>query len=233
MKTKTLLNRVDTRLAACAAAAAGAAIAAPSAEATIIWSGPVSINVPSTTVRHLSERGHRRFRDNSGRSSWLGSESLEFQQPWKFGEITRPARMSGVLDNFTGGAAASVDNLPAGAVIDGTWNYGRTDTTVETSGPTAFNLSSSNNIFGFRFLNESTGVYDFGWARISLASTLGGQPRAIIEYAYEDTGAGINAGAVPEPSTFALLGVMAGWSARCARMAQAQSGISDGRLSFS
>jgi hypothetical protein len=45
--------------------------------------------------------------------------------------------------------------------------------------------------------------------RISLAGTSGAQPRAIVEYAYEDTGAGIMAGAIPEPSTLALLGVMA------------------------
>ena len=208
MKTKTLLNRVDTRLAACAAAAAGAAIAAPSAEATIIWSGPVSINVPSTTSGIYLNVVTGVFAPTPG-----GAPGWDLN-PWSSSSLeiwgnNSASPNDGVLDNFTGGAAASVDNLPAGAVIDGTWNYGRSDTTVETTGPTAFNLSSSNNIFGFRFLNESTGVYDFGWARISLASTLGGQPRAIVEYAYENTGVGIAAGAVPEPSTLALLGVMA------------------------
>ena len=38
--------------------------------------------------------------------------------------------------------------------------------------------------------------------------TFQGQPRAIVEYAYENTGAPILAGAIPEPSTLALLSVM-------------------------
>ncbi len=45
--------------------------------------------------------------------------------------------------------------------------------------------------------------------RISLAGTSGAQPRAIVEYAYDSSGAGILAGAIPEPTTFALLSVMA------------------------
>ena len=62
MKTKTLLNHVDGRLAAYATLA-GAALAAPalvpSADATIIWSGAISINVPSTDQWCLFERLHR------------------------------------------------------------------------------------------------------------------------------------------------------------------------------
>ena len=40
-----------------------------------------------------------------------------------------------------------------------------------------------------------------------LAGSLTAQPRAIVEYAYEDSGAGINAGAIPAPGAAALLGV--------------------------
>ena len=74
------------------------------------------------------------------------------------------------------------------------------------------NLNSSNNIIGFQFIdpNLNGGAVAYGWMRISLGATSGGQPRAIVEYAYENTqGMGIMAGAVPEPSTLALLGVMA------------------------
>lgn len=209
-QNRTLSPRIDGRLAAYATVA-GAALAAPAlpnADASIVWSGPVNINVPSTTSGvYLNVVTGVFATTPSGAPGWdlnpWSSSSLEI---WGNNSASP---QDGVLDNFTGGAAGSVDNLPTGAIIDGSWNYGRTDTTVETTGPTAFNLNSSNNIFGFRFLNESTGVYDFGWARISLAGTLNGQPRAIIEYAYENTGAAIAAGAIPEPSTLALLGVMA------------------------
>lgn len=209
-QNRKLSPRIDGRLAAYATVA-GAALAAPAipnADASIVWSGPVNINVPSTTSGvYLNVVTGVFATSPSSVPGWdlnpWSSSSLEI---WGNNSASP---QDGVLDNFTGGSAGSVDNLPTGAIIDGSWNYGRTDTTVETSGPTAFNLNSSNNIFGFRFLNEGTGVYDFGWARISLSSTLNGQPRAIIEYAYENTGAGIAAGAIPEPSTLALLGVMA------------------------
>ena len=45
--------------------------------------------------------------------------------------------------------------------------------------------------------------------RISLSTSAFSQPRTIVEYAYDDSGVGILAGQIPEPSTFALLGVMA------------------------
>ena len=112
----------------------------------------------------------------------------------------------GVVQNFTGGSSATLcDNLPFGTLIDGTWSYGRTPS-IETTGATAFNLSSSNNLVGIRF-TDGANTY-FGWIRFSLSATSGAQPRALVEYAYEDSGAGILAG-VPEPSTFALMGVMA------------------------
>jgi hypothetical protein len=202
--------RIDGRLAAYATVA-GAALAAPAipqADATIIYSGVVNFNIPSTTagvyinvvtgVTSTTPAGAPGWDLNP----WSGS-SLEI-----WGNNSASPN-DGVLDNYTGGSAASVDNLPLGAVIDGSWNYGRTDATVETTGPTAFNLNSSNNIFGFRFLNEGTGQYDFGWARVSLSTSLSAQPRMIVDYAYDDSGASIMAGQVPEPSTFALLGVMA------------------------
>ena len=209
-QNRKLSPRIDGRLAAYATVA-GAALAAPaipSTDATIVWSGPVNINVPSTTSGvYLNVVTGVFSTTPSGAPGWdLNPWSSSTLEIWGNNSASP---QDGVLDNFTGGSAASVDNLPMGAIIDGSWNYGRTDSTVETSGPTAFNLNSSNNIFGFRFLNESTGVYDFGWARISLSGTLSGQPRAIVEYAYENTGAAIAAGAIPEPSTLALLGVMA------------------------
>ena len=45
MKTETLLNRVDACLVACAAVAA--AVVPSTSEATIVYSGPVFINIPS------------------------------------------------------------------------------------------------------------------------------------------------------------------------------------------
>ena len=115
---------------------------------------------------------------------------------------------NGVIGNFTGGSSATlVDNVPFGTLVDGTWTYVRSNSS-ETTGLTAFNVNSQNNLIGIHFLNNTTNTLNFGWVRISLSGTVGSQPRAVVEYAYEDSGAGILAG-VPEPSTVALLGVMA------------------------
>src|SRR5262249_23516005 len=87
-----------------------------------------------------------------------------------------------------------------------TLTFGRTNG-VETTGSTTFNLSSSNNYIGFRFLDETDNVVKFGWAQLSLDATFQGQPRSIIGYAYENSGGSIVVGAtaVPEPSSMAWL----------------------------
>ena len=50
MKTRTLLDRVDASLAICAAAASASLAVVPSSDADIVYSGVVSINIPSTTA---------------------------------------------------------------------------------------------------------------------------------------------------------------------------------------
>jgi hypothetical protein len=96
--------------------------------------------------------------------------------------------------------------LNFGDAIDGTDFFGSNSSATNTQ----WNLNSSINLVGFRLVDASLGAGNFyGWMRISLGATAGGQPRAIVEYAYENSGAGIGAGVVPEPTTVALLGVMA------------------------
>jgi hypothetical protein len=203
MKTKTLLNRVDTRLAACAAAAAGAAIAAPPAEATIIWSGPVNINIPSTTsgvylnVQTGVNNPVPGLVPGWDLNPW-SSTSLNFFTP-------TPNPGGGEMV----GTGTTYFNLTLGTLVSGASTFAGIGTST-INGGTPLNLNSSNNYMGFRFINEAAGnQVQYGWLQISLAGTAQGQPRAIVSFAYEDSGAGINVGAVPEPSTFALLGVMA------------------------
>jgi hypothetical protein len=124
-----------------------------------------------------------------------------------------PSAQHGYIINLPGGTSATlVDNLPLGTLIQAAGFTFGTNNAVETTGPTAWNLNSNNNYVGFRFLNEGTSTVDFGWAQVHLGATLTDTTRAIIGYAYDDSGAGILSGAttsVPEPSTTALLGVMA------------------------
>jgi hypothetical protein len=73
--------------------------------------------------------------------------------------------------------------------------------------------SSTEGYIGFQFsTNSSAGPY-FGWIRVELSNTAA--TGLIKDWAYEDTGASIAVGAVPEPS--AVLSLFAGATAFCYR----------------
>ncbi len=210
-KKATITPHLHARLSTYATLA-GAALAVPvlanQAGAAIVYSGPISINIPSTTAGIYLNVVTGAAGTASATTGWdinpWGSGSL-----FLYGNTTANAS-SGAILNYTGGSSATlVDNLPFGASINSTFTFGNAG--AETTGATAFTLNSSVNYVGFRFLNESTGQLDYGWAQLSLSTTSSAQPRSIIGYAYENTGASILAGqtAVPEPTTTALLGAMA------------------------
>jgi len=203
-------SQMDGKLAAYAALA-GATLAAPaipSADASIVYSGVVSIVIPATTsgvylnvvtgVNNVSPGLVPGWDINP-----YNSTNLSF-----FG--ASPSASSGYIVNFPGGSSATlVDNLPIGTPIQAAGFTFGTINAAETTGTTTFNLNSDNNYVGFRFQNEAAGnQVQFGWVQIHLGATYTDASRKIIGYAYENTGAAIPAG-IPEPTTFALLGVMA------------------------
>jgi hypothetical protein len=202
----TLLHRVDMRVAACAAVA-GAAAGLPAAQAGIVWSGFVNINVPSTTSGIYLNVVTGVFGATPASSpGWdLNPWSSTAFNVWANNAASQD---DGVISNFAGGTSATLtDNLPFDATINGTYTFGRSNSS-ETTGATAFLLNSSNNYIGFRFLNEATGQLNYGWAHFSLGSTFGGQPRTLIDFAYENTGAPCSL-PIPEPSTISLLAIVA------------------------
>lgn len=60
---------------------------------------------------------------------------------------------------------------------------------------------------GFRFLNESTGQTNYGWLQIRTTGggAAPGFPASLLAYAYENTGASLTAGQLPEPGSTGLL----------------------------
>ncbi len=203
-----LLNRVDSRLAAYATLA-GVTLAAPAvAKADIVYSGMVNINVPSTTSGIYINLATGVFGTTPASSpGWdLNPWAVLLNNFWA---NNAASPMDGVVGNFTGGSSATlVDNLPLGTILDGSWTYVRSNGS-ETTGATAFTLGSTNNYIGFRFLNEMTGQLNFGWAHFELGATAGAQPRTLIEFAFDNSGAAIPVGAIPEPTTLGLLGLAA------------------------
>lgn len=191
-----LLKRLDKHFAACAAVA-GAAVAVGSADAAVVWSGIVNINVPSTTSGVYLNIVTGATGASSALSGWdlnpWSSSALNFFNSTTSGQTQR-------TDMVGSGSVAS--NLASGTLISGASTFTNNTGTQTTSG---LNLNSSNNLFGFKFWHEGAGAYRYGWVRLSLGTTAGGQPRSIVEYAYEDSGAGIQAGAVPGPAGLAAL----------------------------
>jgi uncharacterized protein (TIGR03382 family) len=192
---QALKSRLDRHFVACSAAAAAATVggvAQQSAEATIIYSGAVNINIPSTTAGvylNVAPAGVPGWDVNPWNGTGLGLFSP-----------TAPAGGVYVVTAPNFGA-----NLAPGTLISAASLFG----SGSSANNAQWNLNSSNNLVGFRFQNEANANQThYGWMRISLSATAGSQPRAIVEYAYEDVaGVGINAGAVPTPGTLALLGL--------------------------
>ena len=119
-----------------------------------------------------------------------------------------PAGSHGLVRG-AGTSTSQVDNLfGTGYLIAATGspapNYGTGSN--QTTGATAFVFNSENNIVGLRFFNEATGVINYGWMRLGLGASFTDPTRRIVDWAYEDTGAGIIAG-VPTPGAIALLGL--------------------------
>ncbi len=196
----SIAKRLDVHFVACAAAAGAAVVGtAQQSEAAIVWSGAVNINIPSTTAGVY-------LNVVTGVSNVSPSLAPGWDvNPWNttgLGLFNPTAPAGGVYVATTAGGTTAV-NMAFGATIDGTSLFG------SNSAPNgAWNLNSSNNLVGFRLQDETSGnAIRYGWMRISLGATAGGQPRAIVEYAYENTGAGIGAGVVPAPGSVALLAV--------------------------
>jgi hypothetical protein len=197
-------DRILGKTAAAFAAATGVGLVggAQEAQAQIVHSGTVNINVPSTTA------GVYVNVVTGVNAITPGAAPGWDLNPWNTPGFSIWAN-NGASPNDgvvvgQGGSVTLADNLPLGTLIDGTQVYGR-NAGVETTGTTAFVLNSSDNLIGFRFLNEGTGLVNFGWARFSLSTGFATQPRTLVEYAYDSTGAGITVGAVPEPTSLALL----------------------------
>ena len=118
-----------------------------------------------------------------------------------------PASPSGTLATGTPGQQAQASRLAFGSLISSAGQFNQYQTPGDN-----FDVTGQGYV-GLRFLNESTGIINYGWALMS--TTAGnGFPAAVLGYGYENTGlsilAGQTAGAanpVPEPASLAILGL--------------------------
>lgn len=200
----SLRNKLDKHFMA----AAAATVVAGGAQAAIVYSGVVNISIPvNFDGVYLNLVTGATGTSGGGTPGWdinpYGTSSITWFAP------STPAASHGLVRGL-GSSTTQVDNLfGSGYVIGATGspapNYGTG--TNQTTGATAFIFNSVDNIVGLRFFNEATGVINYGWMRIGLGASFTDPTRRIVEYAYEDSGAGILAGQIPAPGAIALLGL--------------------------
>lgn len=199
--------RLDGHFVACSALAAAAAMGgvAQNSEAAIVHSGIVNLNIPLTTnglylnvvTGQINEPG------NTGGSTVPGWDI----NPYSTGNLNMfsasvPAGGTYIIGGGTGTTPA---NLAPATMIGAAGPFG--GGVVPTTGFFPFNLSSSDNIVGFRFQNEAnSNLTHYGWFRVALGTATNVAPRTVVEYAYESVAdTAIPAGAIPAPGSLALL----------------------------
>jgi len=188
-------NRLEGHFLACGAVAAAGAVGgvAQQASAAIVYSGVVNIPIPGNIDGvYLNIVTGAQGTSGSGTPGWdinpyFGANTFFAAAP-SYGTVAS-------------GTPGNVAVLTAGTLIDGT------NATSTNSGGGDYPTTSPGGLYGFKFQNEALGnQIEYGWARVirgATTSTAG----TIVEYAYDNTGAGINAGAVPTPGSLALLAV--------------------------
>lgn len=199
-------HRLERHLAIASAAVVGLMCAARSAEAAIVWSGIVNINIPvNIDGVYLNVATGATGASGTVVPGWdlnpWGSSSLNMFSP--------SAMPSGA---YVGSGSSYTNLAPFSLISTASTFAGGGVATPDGS----LVLNSSQNLIGFRFYNENTALYHFGWMRISLGVTLTA-PRTIVEYAWETAGGiitpltegdepvGILAGAIPAPGALTVL----------------------------
>lgn len=217
------------RVAAFTSLALAAACACGTAQAVIIYSGPLNLAIPANgtglyvnVIDGSTFTGPGVFPVLGGPGSnfdfnIFGTAAFSFFAPGTSGQSAPTPVPAGSKGYVSDGASGPVSNLAFGTLIDGSsiFNTGTASGSAMSTGTEA--------LFGFRFRNEgpdlSTAADDtvhFGWARVILTA---GLPGTLVDYAFESTPMlGIQAGVIPEPATYALFGAgLAGllaWSRR-------------------
>ena len=216
------------RTFAAASVAIGATLVTTGAQAVIVYSGVINLAIPNNStglyvnvLDGSTYSGPATFPTLGGPGAnfdfnLFGTTAWTLFAPGTTGQSapTVPAASKGYVSVTATGAAS---NLAFGTLIDGSSVFN----TVTPSGSAL--ATGSPALFGFRFRNEGPDLASaaddtvhFGWARVILTNNV---PGTLVDYAFESMPlTGIQAGVVPEPSTYALFGAgLAGllaWSRR-------------------
>ena len=198
-------SRLHLHFLTCAAATAAGGTAP--AQAVVVYSGIVNLNVPATFEGlYLNVvTGEWWTSQDPAKPDWdlnlytMSGSSLNFFHPSGRGAMRYPGVTSGTAANLAPGTEVGVS---------GSFD---TSTSAVVFGANAGNWElNADNYFGFRFVNEAGSTTHYGWGRLAVGATP--TVRSLLDYAYEsEAGQPINVGAglVPEPRHTQLLSALA------------------------
>ncbi len=178
---------------AMAVTAVATVMAAAPAHALVVYSGPQSIDVPDNI-------------DGVYVNLITGASASSPPAGW---DINPYSALGGQFNLWgattttwltTSGAVAGPYVLSPGTSISSAGSFNRPGGGTDVGAEVALGAA---NLFGVQFLNEGTGVNNYGWVEITFGGSAG--ERTITGWAYDDAGAGVLAGVVPEPGTYALM----------------------------
>ncbi|MEP6663520.1 MAG: PEP-CTERM sorting domain-containing protein [Verrucomicrobiota bacterium] len=211
-KKPTLTTPLDSKLnrhfLACSAFVGSAvAITAQNADASIVYSGLMNLPVATTNgaggIYIDFETSGSFFPTGSGTGAADGLNTVLPGWDVNFygtsngtGNLrvdyrTTYLSITGTVPN----GSNHVKPLTFGTVIDATLLLGTYKTMVPE-------WVSQDAYIGMRFLDSSS-AQRYGWVHL-VTGAANGLPATVVDWAYENSGGGITAGAVPEPSTTAL-----------------------------
>jgi hypothetical protein len=195
----SIAKRLDAHFVACAAAAGAAVVGvAQKSEASVVYSGIVNIPVQTTTNGLYINIVNGQINEPGNTSgSTVPGWDLNIYGGGQYWWASQPGGNWGGVATAAGGGTLA--QLPAGSTIDGT----TINSTLTLTG-TGFPTAAPGAYFGFRFTNEANGnQVEYAWGRYYEPAA--GGPGVLVDFAYDNSGVGIQAGAVPAPGSVALL----------------------------
>lgn len=190
---KTEKASLGIKAAAYAAGATAVLSGVPTpARAAIIYQDPADIAVPNTT-------GGIYLDLVTGTASTINFAGFDINP---YGAIDGLSFYTSTADYVAPTTAGPASALAPGAFI------GATDAFTTAFSGTNFRVTGAE-LLGLRFINSTTGATNYGWIEFTTTGATG-FPATINRWAYEDSGASINAGqtVVPEPGSVAMVGAM-------------------------
>jgi hypothetical protein len=185
-------------IAALSAVAGLMAVAGP-AQAVIVYSGPVNINIPA----NIDGVYLNLVTGASGAAAPAGWDI----NPYSAGPLLGPGFHLWGATTTTWFNSASLISNAAGYVIAPGTSIGPGTNFYRPGGGTDVGTAvtlNAPNLFGVQFSNEDGPSVHFAWVEITFGSSV--TSRAITGWAYESSPlTAIQAGVVPEPGTYALM----------------------------